>query len=328
MLAVALAGLMCAVAAVGAANLVLSYEAPRYRAETQVALLPARTTPPEDLSDYWEALSRGQAARVAAEVLGQRRWIAPAAATTGVPASSITLSAGAVAETTLIDVSLEAGSPSAAETGLNTVIREARPVVEAVSGPFALEVVQSADGSAERLGVAANQLFAVAGATGLLVGSGIALMIVRRRMRRRAHAPASTTPAAPEPGGSAAQTSVGASSKSSATPAQAPGTVVLKPGGAPSPQETDKPQPRSGPSGLPERRIPLPTEGGGVDPTRSPKPSPRTEAMATTAAVPNATFATERYPILQKNGGASKNGGAAQNGSAQRDRPGNAHPPR
>ncbi|WP_219416028.1 hypothetical protein [Pseudonocardia nigra] len=185
LLVVVVVGIVCALAGASAAYLVLSSQEPRFRAETQVALLPARNTPPEDLSNYWEALSRGQAARIAAEVLGQRRWLGPAAQAAGVATESIRLAAGAVADTTLIDVSMEAGSAAAAEIGLDTAVREARPVVEEVSGPFALEVVQSAAGSAEELGVASNQLIAVAGATGLLIGGGLALMVLRRRARRQ-----------------------------------------------------------------------------------------------------------------------------------------------
>ena len=181
---VVLAAVLGAVMSIGAAYGLLSSAEPRYRAETQVALLPARNTPPADLSNYWEALSRGQAARIGAEVLGQRRWLAPAAQAAGVPVTSIKLAAGAVADTTLIDVSLEAPSAIAAETALNTAVREARPVVEDVSGPFALEVVQSADGSAEKLGVAGKQLLAAVGAAGLLIGGGIALMLARRRPAR------------------------------------------------------------------------------------------------------------------------------------------------
>jgi hypothetical protein len=193
---VVLAAIAGAVISVGVAYGILANAEPRYRAETQVALLPERNTPPVDLSNYWEALSRGQAARIGAEVLGQRRWLAPAAQAAGVPVSSIKLSAGAVADTTLIDVSLEAGSATAAETALNTAVREARPVVEDVSGPFALEVVQSADGSAQKLGVASKQLFAAVGAAGLMTGGGLALMAVRRRP-----AAAKSRPAPPPPSG-------------------------------------------------------------------------------------------------------------------------------
>lgn len=184
LLVVIAAAVLGAAVAAGLAFAALSFSHPRYRAETEVALLPPRDVPVEQLSNYWEALSRGQAARIGASVLSQRRWLAPAAQAAGGDPGSLVLTAGPVGETTLISVSLQAATPGAAELGLKTVIREAQPVVEQVSGPFALEVVQPADGSATAVGAARSQVIAVSGAAGLLIGAGGALMIVRYRAQR------------------------------------------------------------------------------------------------------------------------------------------------
>lgn len=180
LLLVVVAGLIFAAVAM-VASVALVYDTPRYRAETKVALLPGRTVPPQELASSWEALSRGQAARIAAEVLHQRRWVAPAAQSAGVPPASLSITAGAVADTSLITVGVEAGSPQAAERAADALVREARPVVEQVSGPFVLEVLQPADGGAMPAGTPLGQLLAVAGAAGLLIGSGGALMVIRNR---------------------------------------------------------------------------------------------------------------------------------------------------
>jgi hypothetical protein len=174
---VVLTAVLGAVIAAGAALGAQSMSAPRYRAEMQVALVPGRQVPPPVVADYWEALSRGQAARIGAEVLAQRRWMAPAAQSAGVPVDSVSTSAGAVGDTTLINVAAEAGSPAAAEAAVGTVLREARPLVEQVSGPFSLEVVQDPGGSAVRLGTSRTQLLAVAAIAGLLIGTGAGLLV-------------------------------------------------------------------------------------------------------------------------------------------------------
>ena len=163
---------------------VLAQTPPRYRAETQVALLPSPRVAPERIADYWEALSRGQAGRIAAEVLAQRRWQGPAAQAAGVPASSLEITAGVVADTSLINVGVVAGSPQAAEAAAAAVVQEATPVVEQVSGPFTLQVVQAADGSGKYVGAPAYQVYAVAAGAGLLIGGGLGMAWGRRRGAR------------------------------------------------------------------------------------------------------------------------------------------------
>jgi hypothetical protein len=180
LLVVAVAGILTAAIATVAALWVLSFSEPRYRAEMQVALLPGRQVPAAEVADYWEALSSGQAARIGAEVLAQRRWMAPAAQAAGVPVGSISTNAGPVGDTSLIDLAAEAASPGAAETAVDTVFREARPLAEQVSGPFALEIIQDPWGSAVPVGTSRTQLLVVAAAAGLLIGIGGALLVTRR----------------------------------------------------------------------------------------------------------------------------------------------------
>jgi hypothetical protein len=180
LLVVAVAGVLAAAIATVAALWVLSFSESRYRAEMQVALLPGRQVPAAEVADYWEALSSGQAARIGAEVLAQRRWMAPAAQAAGVPVGSISTNAGPVGDTSLIDLAAEAASPAAAETAVDTVFREARPLAEQVSGPFALEIIQDPWGSAVPVGTSRIQLLAVSAVAGLLIGVGGALLVIRR----------------------------------------------------------------------------------------------------------------------------------------------------
>lgn len=194
-LEIAIAGVIVAVLGVGVTLLMLLSNPQRYRAETQVALIPSRQAPAVELSSLWEALSRGQAGRIGAEVMGQRRWLAPAALASNVPADSLSLTAGAVTDTTLIDVSVEAPTAPAAEVAADAVVREARPVVEQISGPFAIEVVQSAEGSATPVGANRVQAIVTAGAAGLLLGCAGALLVVRRRHRRALARPSATAAA-------------------------------------------------------------------------------------------------------------------------------------
>jgi capsular polysaccharide biosynthesis protein len=183
-LIVPIVGLLVATVAAAGTFLAQNISGPeRYRAEAQVVLVPGRQAPVEEISSLWEALSRGQAAVIGAEVMGQRRWLEPAAAAADVAEEELTLSAGAVTDTTLINVSVEASSARAAEIATEAAVREARPLVEQVTGPFALEIVQGAEGSAEVVGADRFQALVVAGVAGLVLGSGVALAVVRRRER-------------------------------------------------------------------------------------------------------------------------------------------------
>jgi len=123
-------------------------------------------------------------------VLEQPQWLQPAAAAARVPPSDLTVTAGVVASTSLLDVTMEAKSPEAAEAALGALITAATPTVQRVSGPFTLNLVQPATGTAKPVGVSATQLLIVIFAGGLLIGSGAALLFARARRR----------PALPTPG--------------------------------------------------------------------------------------------------------------------------------
>ncbi len=152
----------------------------RYAAQATLAMLPASYIPTSEAAQYWDVLNHGQATRSAAIVFGQINWLQTAAAAADVPASELTLSAGAVRDTTLIDVSVEADSPKAAEAALSSVLSDASGPASAVAGPFRLEVVRQPAGSAQAMGPSNLQTYGAAGLAGLALGAGIGLLIGRR----------------------------------------------------------------------------------------------------------------------------------------------------
>jgi hypothetical protein len=180
---IAVIGLVTGAVALAATSYLVGSGDPLYRAQAQVALVPAPGIPAEEVPSYWEALGGGQAGSIAAEVLQQPQWAEQAAAAAGVDPSTLTVTAGVVNATSLIDVTAETTSPEAAEAALAELITAATPTVQQVSGPYALDLVQPATGTAEATGVSATQLLIVVFAGGLLVGSGIALLVTRARRR-------------------------------------------------------------------------------------------------------------------------------------------------
>ncbi|KUI46201.1 hypothetical protein AU198_18485 [Mycobacterium sp. GA-1199] len=156
----------------------------RYAAQASLAMLPASYIPTSEAAQYWDVLNHGQATRSAAIVFGQSNWLQPAAAAANVPVSELTLSAGAVRDTTLIEVSVEASSPEAAEAALSSVLSDAGGPATAVAGPFRLEVVRQPAGSAQALGPGSLQTYGAAGLVGLALGAGVGLLVGRRAGNR------------------------------------------------------------------------------------------------------------------------------------------------
>lgn len=180
---IAIIGLVTGLIALAVTFTLVGSTDPLYRAQAQVALVPAANIPPEEVPSYWEALGGGQAGNIAAEVLQQPQWAEQAAQAVGIDPATLTVTAGVVNATSLIDVTAETTSPEAAEAALDALITAATPTVQRVSGPYALAPVQSAVGTAEPSGVSATQLLIVVFAGGLLIGSGVALLVTRARRR-------------------------------------------------------------------------------------------------------------------------------------------------
>ncbi|MGQ9406677.1 lipopolysaccharide biosynthesis protein [Mycolicibacterium gilvum] len=155
----------------------------RYTAEATLAMLPASYIPTSEAAGYWEVLNHGQATRSAALVLGQGTWLPTAAAAAGVAPSELSLTAGAVRDTTLIGVTIEANSPEAAEAALSSVLIDATGPATDISGPFRLEVIKSPVGSAQSINPSILQTAGAGGIAGLALGAGIGLLAGRRPRR-------------------------------------------------------------------------------------------------------------------------------------------------
>ena len=158
---------------------------PRYRATSTLALLPGPQLATAELPDYWEVLSRGQATRTSALVLGQPRWLAAASIDSGDPAAALALAAGAIPDTSLISVTMEADTSKSAELALRSVIQAASTEAAGVSGPFVLNVVGAPEGSAVSLTPDEAPVLVAGGLAGLLIGAGLGLVAERALVARR-----------------------------------------------------------------------------------------------------------------------------------------------
>jgi hypothetical protein len=178
-----------------------------YRAHAVLAMLPGPVVELADQPEAWEVLTKGQATRTAAVVLGQSHWLDGAARAAGGRPGDFTLVAGAIPETTLVEVTVDAGSASAAETALRSVLDTATPDAARASGPFALELVQQPAGSATPLAPARLPVYLALAVAGAAVGAGADLLLGARRrtpaLRGRLTPDDPHRPAPADPGGAA-----------------------------------------------------------------------------------------------------------------------------
>ncbi len=187
-LIVTLCAMLGMIMGIAAAHALTSREA-RYTAEATLAMLPEENIPLEQAAGFWEVLNRGQATASAAVVLQDNRWLYAAADKVGVPVSAVSLSAGAMPNTTLITVTVEAGSAQDAEAVLDSVLTDAEGTAAKVAGPFRLETVVPPNGSANSLAPSPMQMLGALGIAGFLVGVGAAILIVRSLKGRSAGKP-------------------------------------------------------------------------------------------------------------------------------------------
>jgi hypothetical protein len=156
--------------------------ASRYVAEANVAFLPAPELTMVEASDFWEVLTRGQVTRTAAIVYGDPRWLPSAADAAKVSRDDLTLSAAALPETTILQVTVTAGSAEAAEAALNNVLTTATPDVSSLATPYFVKVMWPPQDSASPEPSPGRTQLAGAGAlAGLLAGGGVGWFLSRRR---------------------------------------------------------------------------------------------------------------------------------------------------
>lgn len=166
-----------------AATFLMGRESQRYTAEASLAMLPSPQVPVTQAPGFWEVLSRGQATRSAAIVLADPKWLAAAAAAAGVPESELSLAAGAIVDTTLVSVTVQANSAPSAQRALDSVVAQAIVPAASASGPFRLEAVRStvSDSGSEPTRA---QILVALGCAGVLLGGGLGMLVSRTALRR------------------------------------------------------------------------------------------------------------------------------------------------
>lgn len=154
----------------------------QYSAGATLAMLPGPEVQVAETPAFWEVLNDGQATRTAAMVIGDDRWLVAAASAAGVPSSTITLTAGAVPQTTLISVTVKAGSAAAARAALDSVLVDAVGFAAKASGPFELQTVAAP--APKPLRPSDTQMLAALGGAGILIGAGSGVLISRSARKR------------------------------------------------------------------------------------------------------------------------------------------------
>lgn len=153
-----------------------------YRATAEIAMVPGPDLTTADASAYWEVLTQGQVSRTAATVYADPRWLDSAAEAAGVRAAQLTLTAGALPETTMVSISADAPSAAAAQAAVTDLLDKATPEVGAVSAPFKVRVVSKST-SATAMTTSRLQVILAGALAGLLVGgaAGVGATMLRTR---------------------------------------------------------------------------------------------------------------------------------------------------
>ena len=125
----------------GALGYLLAPQPSRYQAMATVVLLPPPDLTPAVSSSFWEVLTQGQVSRTAAVLYNEPRWRTSAAKSANVARSELTVTAMALPDTTVLTVTVEAGSPAAAESALLDVLNTATPEVSALATPYNVKVL-------------------------------------------------------------------------------------------------------------------------------------------------------------------------------------------
>ncbi|WP_096906882.1 hypothetical protein [Dietzia sp. WMMA184] len=161
----------------------------RYASTATVAVVPAAGLPDDLAADFWQVLSEEQVVRTAATIYGSEQWAVEAARALDVPTTEVVLSASALVDTTLVEVTVETGSAASSDAALATVLGSASTSASTILAPFVIS--EAAVRPAETAGGASPaQLVGVAAIAGALVGAGIGLVISAIGRRGRGDGPA------------------------------------------------------------------------------------------------------------------------------------------
>lgn len=157
----------------------------QYQIAAHVALVPAPDLTTVEASNFWEVLTRGQMTRTAAILYQDGRWLPSAAKVAKEPQSSLTLTAAALPETTMLNITMTANSAASAEAALNDVLTNATPEVSALVQPYFVKVIWPPKGGAWPLPApGGTQLAAGGGLGGFLLGGALGFFFSRWRSRR------------------------------------------------------------------------------------------------------------------------------------------------
>ncbi|WP_232664323.1 hypothetical protein [Pseudonocardia sp. TRM90224] len=159
-----------------------------YRAQSVVVLAPAGNAASGENASLWESLGGGTQSQIAAAIFALPKFQDQAAAAAGVEPDKISVTAGVVESSVLINIKVDAPTAAAAETAADKIVELARPEIVASIGQFQVNPVQPASGTATPAGIPAGQMLVVVFIGGLLVGSGVALVVTRARSRKQEEA--------------------------------------------------------------------------------------------------------------------------------------------
>lgn len=156
----------------------------RYTVSANIALLPGPNLTTVEASNFWEVLTRGQVTRTAAIVYDDPRWLISAAKAAKTRADELTLTAAALPETTVLQVTVTAPTASAADAALSDVLTTATPDVVSLVVPYEVKVLMPPPNSASGVPAPSRVQTAAAGAlAGLLIAGGVGWLVDRRRHR-------------------------------------------------------------------------------------------------------------------------------------------------
>ncbi|WP_407334905.1 hypothetical protein [Dietzia kunjamensis] len=161
----------------------------RYASTATVAVVPAAGLPDDLAADFWQVLSEEQVVRTAATIYGSEQWAVEAARALDVPTSEVVLSASALVDTTLVEVTVETGSAASSDAALATVLGSASTSASTILAPFVISEAAVRPAETAR-GASPAQLVGVAAIAGALVGAGIGLVISAIGRRGRGDGPA------------------------------------------------------------------------------------------------------------------------------------------
>lgn len=175
-----------AIAAAVVAFVALLSLSPSYGATAEVILVPnpaaaAQQTTSGTLLDP----QRGVA--VAAAVFGEPQWLTHSASAASVPAGALAVAATPVPTTPMIRLSaVTGGSARAAEIALATLMSDATPLVEKLSGPYSVVVVARPDGTGTATGLDPSTIRTVVAAAAFVAVFAGSWVVLSRRDRRGA----------------------------------------------------------------------------------------------------------------------------------------------